>query len=307
MSARTGHSYREVEVEVEGGSLHAGVWDPTAPAAGAPTVLLVHGVTASHLAWPFVVDRLPGVRVVAPDLRGRGRSNGIEGAAGMTAHAADLEALLQALEIEQTLVVGHSMGGFVSVVFAHLHPQRVSRLMLVDGGLPLDVPAGLSTDELVAGILGPTAARLSMRFADAGEYLDFWRRHPAFAGAWTPELERYLAYDLVDDGAGAFRPATSYVTTADDTVDMNAGTALPDSLAGLRHPTRLITVPRGLQDEPPGLYAPEHLERLLATYPAVRHERVDGFNHYTIVMSPGGADVVATAVREELGAVPTGR
>ena len=317
MDGAVSHEYREIDVPVDGGLLHAGVWEPAASAhiagaqrgasagpagSDAPTVLLVHGVTASHHAWPFVVDRLPGVRAVAPDLRGRGRSNGIDGPAGMAAHAADLAALLDFLGIEQTVVVGHSMGAFVSLVFAHLYPDRVSRLLLVDGGLPLDVPAGLDTDELVAGILGPTAARLSMRFASPGEYLDFWRRHPAFVGAWTPELERYLAYDLVDDGSGAFRPATSYATTADDTVDMNTGTALPDALAGLQHPTRLITVPRGLQDDPPGLYAPEHLERVLAEYPGVQHERVDGFNHYTIVMSPGGADVVAAAVRDELAA-----
>ncbi|GAA5199217.1 alpha/beta hydrolase [Microbacterium jejuense] len=296
------HEYREQDVPVEGGMLHVGVWEPRDSRPDAPTVLLVHGVTASHLAWPFVVDGLPGVRVVAPDLRGRGRSNAIVGAAGMAAHAADLAALLDALGIARTLVVGHSMGGFVSVVFTHLHPDRVSRLVLVDGGLPLDVPSGLSTDELVAGILGPTAARLSMRFESPAAYLDFWRAHPAFADAWTPELEHYLVYDLVPDGQGAFRPATSYATTADDTVDMNTGTALPDALAGLRHPTRLLTVPRGLQDEPPGLYAPAHLDRLLAEYPDVRHERIDGLNHYTIVMSPAGAEVVAAVVREELAA-----
>ncbi|MCH6229229.1 alpha/beta hydrolase [Microbacterium sp. CFH 31415] len=298
------HTYRQLDVPVDGGLLHAGVWETDA-AADAPSVLAVHGVTASHLAWPFVAERLPGVRVVAPDLRGRGRSNGIEGSAGMAAHADDLAALLDALGIDRTVVVGHSMGAFVSVVFAARHAERVSRLVLVDGGLPLDVPAGMDTDALVAGILGPTAARLSMTFADTGEYLDFWRRHPAFTDAWTPELERYLAYDLVDDGAGAHRPATSYATTADDTVDMNTGTTLPDALAGLRHPTRLITVPRGLQNEPPGLYAPAHLDRVLAANPSVRHERVEGFNHYTIVMSPGGADVVAAAVQEELAAVPT--
>lgn len=301
-AAAADHDYRSVDVPVEGGALHAGVWEPTIPAPGAPTVLMVHGVTASHLAWPFVVERLPGVRAIAPDLRGRGRSNSLQGPAGMAAHAADLAALLDALGVEQTVVVGHSMGAFVSVVFAHWYPERVSRLVLVDGGLPLDVPAGLSTDELVAGILGPTAARLSMRFAGTDEYLAFWRQHPAFVGAWTPQLESYLAYDLVDDGVGTFRPATSYATTADDTVDMNTGTALPEALAGLQHPTRLITVPRGLQNDPPGLYAPEHLERLLAAYPSVDHERVDGFNHYTIVMSPAGADVVSAAVREELAA-----
>lgn len=294
------HEYRTVEVAVPGGDLHVGVWDPVEPRRA--DVLLVHGVTASHLAWPFVVDGLPGVRAVAPDLRGRGRSNGLAGAAGLRAHAADLLATLDALGIERILVVGHSMGAFVSVVFAHLYPDRVSRLVLVDGGMPLDAPADLDADELVAAILGPTAARLSMRFADEVEYLDFWRQHPAFRADWTPELETYLSYDLVDDGEGALRPATSYRTTVDDTVDMNTGTGVADALAGLRHPTRLLTVPRGLQNEEPGLYAPAHLARVLAEAPDVRHVRLDGFNHYTVVMSPSGAEAVAAVVREELAA-----
>ena len=299
---RVGHAYRTVDVPVSGGDLRVGVWDPDPDLADAPSVLMIHGVTASHLAWPFVVDRLPGVRAIAPDLRGRGGSNSLEGPAGMRAHSDDLAAALDALGIDRIVVVGHSMGAFVAFVFAHLHPDRVDRLVLIDGGLPLDVPAGLDTDTLVASILGPTAARLSMRFADTSAYLDFWRAHPAFREEWTPELEQYLSYDLVDDGEGARRPATSYQTTADDTRDMNTGTSLSDALAGLRHPTRMLTAPRGLQDEEPGLYAPQHLERMLAAYPGVRHERLDRFNHYTIVMSPSGADAVAAVVREELAA-----
>lgn len=296
----SGRTYRTVDVPVAGGDLRVGVWDPVA--AHAADVLLVHGVTASHLAWPFVVDRLPAVRAIAPDLRGRGRSSGVDGPAGMAAHADDLAAVLDVLGVERTVVVGHSMGAFVSVVLAHRHPDRVSRLLLIDGGLPLDVPAGLDADALVSGILGPTAARLSMRFADPAGYLRFWREHPAFRDAWTDELERYLEYDLVADGSGALRPATSYATTAADTVDMNTGTDLPDALAALRHPTRLLTAPRGLQDEEPGLFAPAYLERMLPEFPAVVHERVRDLNHYTIVMSPAGADVVAAAIREELSA-----
>jgi pimeloyl-ACP methyl ester carboxylesterase len=300
----TTHDYRTIDVPVDGGDLRVAVWEPTVGADAAPAVLLVHGVTSSHLAWTSLVERLPGVRAIAPDLRGRGASNGLRGAAGMAAHADDLAAVLDHLGIDRLLVVGHSMGAFVSVVLAHRHPDRVTRLVLVDGGLPLDAPAGLSPDELVTAILGPTAARLSLRFPDTEAYLDFWRAHPAFRAAWTPELEEYLAYDLVDDGEGALRPATSYATTVDDTIDMNTGTALPDALAGLRHPTRFLTAPRGLQDEEPGLYAPAHLARVLAGSPAVAHERLDGVNHYTIVMSPEGADAVAAVIREELAVAP---
>jgi lipase len=289
-----------VDVTVPGGDLRVAVWDGP---SGAPVVLLIHGITSSHLAWQFVADRLPALRLIAPDLRGRGASSSVAGAAGLAQHADDLVAVLDRLGVERTLVVGHSMGAFVAVVLADRHPDRVSRLVLVDGGLPLDVPAGMAPDEIVARVLGPTAARLSMRFDTPADYLDFWREHPAFHRDWTPELERYLEYDLVETGSGSLRPATRYGTVVDDNVDMTSGDALPTALAGLRHPARLLTVPRGLQNESPGLYAPDYLDERLAERPGIRHERIDGYNHYTIVMSPSGADVVAAAVREEVDAV----
>lgn len=290
--------YRTIDVPVAGGELRVGVWE--ADAADAPTVLLVHGVTSSHLAFAFLVDELPDVRIVAPDLRGRGRSNPLAGPAGLRAHAADLAATLDALGIERPLVVGHSMGAFVAVVFADTYPDRVAGLVLIDGGLPLDVPAELDADALVSRILGPTAARLSMRFGSTGDYRRFWREHPAFRRDWSPQLEAYLDYDLVPDGRGSLRPATSYQVTVDDTVDMNTGTALAEALARLRHPTRLVTAPRGLQDESPGLYSSGYLAALLPRHPGVRHERLDDVNHYTIVMSDAGAQAVARILREEL-------
>lgn len=296
-SMSAAHDYRTVDVPVRDGMLRVGIWDVEDPHA--PTVLLVHGVTASHLAWEWVVQALPGVRVIAPDLRGRGASNNVDGPAGMRAHADDLAAVLNAIGVTQTLVVGHSMGAFVAVVFADRHPDRVTRLLLVDGGLPLEVPAGLTTDQIVQFVLGPTAARLSMRFASTEAYLDFWRQHPAFVDHWSPEVERYFAYDLVGE-APKLHPATSYETTADDTVDLNTGTAVVDALAGLRHPVLLLTAPRGLQNQTPGLYADADLPEMLARHPGVRHERVDDVNHYTIVMSHAGGETVGARVREQL-------
>jgi lipase len=293
------HTYRTLDVPVDGGDLRVAVWDHEQERTD--DVLLIHGVTSSHLAWPFVVDGLPGIRAVAPDLRGRGASNALRGPAGMRAHADDLAATLDALGIDKMLVVGHSMGAFVAVVFAHRHPDRVSRLLLVDGGLPLDVPTGLDADEMISRVLGPTGARLSMRFADVGEYLAFWRDHPAFRADWSPQLEEYLAYDLVPDGA-TLRPATSYAVTAEDTTDMNSGDTLAGALAALDHPTRLVTVPRGLRDEEPGLYAPAHLEEVLRAHPAVRHERLGDFNHYTIVLSRDGGAEVSERIMRELAA-----
>jgi pimeloyl-ACP methyl ester carboxylesterase len=293
-------SARMRAVPVPGGELAVAVQEPEGEPRG--TVLLVHGITASHRAWDLLLPELPDLRVLAPDLRGRGRSRDLVGESGFAAHADDLAAVLDALDVDRALVVGHSMGAFVAVVLAHRHPQRVSRLLLLDGGLPLAVPDGIDLDTLIAAVLGPTAARLSMRFASVDDYLDFWRRHPAFPEPWPPGLAEYFAYDLVDDGEGMLRPATRYETAAADTADMTAGTALPAALAALAHPTRLVTVPRGLQDEPPGLYAPAHLTTVLADLPGIAHERVEGFNHYSVVMSPAGARLVADEVRAALAA-----
>jgi lipase len=297
--SRAEDRYRSVDVAVEGGRMRVGVWD--APADAAPAVLLIHGVTASHLSWPFVAERLPDARVIAPDLRGRGRSNGLEGRAGLHAHARDLVAVLDALGVDRAVVVGHSMGAFVALVLGDLFPERVSRVVLVDGGLPLDLPEGMTADEVIQHVLGPTADRLAMRFATTEAYLDFWRAHPAFRRDWTPELEAYLAYDLVGEEP-ELRPATSYATLEEDSIDQNSGTAIADALTALRHPTLLLTAERGLLDQVPALYSPDRLPGLLASYPGLRHEAVDDVNHYTIVLSERGADAVAGAVRAELAA-----
>ncbi|MGM7666047.1 alpha/beta fold hydrolase [Microbacterium sp. A93] len=295
------HSYRTIDVPVSGGNLRVGIWDPVVPADGAPSVLAIHGVTASHLAWPFVVAELAGVRVIAPDLRGRGASNSIAGAAGMAAHADDLSAVLDALAIGSVPVIGHSMGAFVAVVLAHRHPERVQQLILIDGGLPLDVPSGVEPEQLVSLILGPTADRLSRRWTSVADYTDgFWRHHPAFQDDWSEELEQYIAYDLHPDG-DQYRPATSYQTTVEDTIDLNLGSALTEALAVLRHPTLFITASHGLQNEEPGLYSAAHRAKLLAAYPAIRHQHLDGLNHYTVVMSARGAKGLSPLLRVDLG------
>lgn len=299
------HNYRTANVPVDGGELRVGVWDPIEIVEGAhvPSVLAVHGITSSHLAWPLVVAQLPGTRVIAPDLRGRGSSRDVAGPAGMRAHALDLIAVLDHFCLAEVPVVGHSMGAFVAASLAHIAPDRVARLVLVDGGLPLEAAADLAPEQLVQAILGATAERLSMQFASVDAYLEFWRAHPAFTGEWTPELEQYFAYDLVPAGT-QLQSATSLLVTTDDTIDMNTGTLLTDALAGLEawgRPVAFVTVPRGLQDETPGLYAPDRLGALLERYPTVRHIELADLNHYTVVLGVAGASALGEVLRAELG------
>jgi len=171
---RTPVTYRIHDVPVDGGTLRVGEWGPDdSDNTAVPTVVAVHGITASHLAWAPIAHACPQVRLIAPDLRGRGRSAGLPGPFGMARHAADLEAVVESLELPSALLVGHSMGGFVAVVAAQAYPDRFSQVLLVDGGLPLAVPEGISREDMLGATLGPAASRLSMTFPDRTAYQEF--------------------------------------------------------------------------------------------------------------------------------------
>ncbi len=295
--ATSNASYRTADIEVRGGALHTAIWGPEDPHA--PTILAVHGVTASHKAWPYLAEALPGVRIIAPDLRGRGRSNALPAPYGMPSHAEDLAAVLAALAAGPVVVVGHSMGAFAAVVLANLFPERVRSLVLVDGGLPLQVPAGLSDEQIVAAVLGPAAERLNATFPSREVYRTFWRQHPAFSADWSPLVEEYVDYDLTGEEP-VLRPATRYQAMAEDTAELHRGASLLKALDELAVDTQVLRAPRGLLNEPAGLYAPGYLDACARKLPALRIREVPDVNHYTIVMTEAGAEAVAESVREAL-------
>ena len=294
MGRAMSQSYRTVDVD---GGLHAGVWEPSGRIPVA-TLVAIHGVTSSHLAFAAVARALPEYRIVAPDLRGRGRSNELGGPYGMARHADDVKALLDHLGIDKAVPVGHSMGAFVSLVLAHRYPEVADALVLIDGGMPLELPAGVSADESIAAILGPAAERLSMTFASPEAYRDLWRAHPAFANLWNDDVAAYADYDtrVVEEG---IRPATGFEALRDDTVDLGEpGGTLMAAIDNLAVPALLLQAERGLLDQPEGLYRDGYLAQWEARVAQLTTRKVMGVNHYTIVFAEAGVSAVAQAVRE---------
>jgi lipase len=288
-------SYRTSSLQVRGGELAMGLWNMPGSAevaADGPVVVLIHGITSAHTAWPLVVDHLPaGTRVLAPDLRGRGRSNGLPAPYGMEQHCADVLAMMDHFGVRKATLVGHSMGAFVAVAFSGAHAERLQGLLLVDGGLPLDVPAGMDVDTLINTVLGPAAQRLTTIFPSKEAYRDFWRAHPAFVGQWSHMLEAYSDYDLVE-GPQGLHPATAPEAMTGDSRDLYGSKVVLDALGHLPAHTALLTAPRGLTNTTP-LYAPAAIERIKKELPDLTVKEVPDVNHYTIVMSEAGAKVVA--------------
>ncbi|MFF2053558.1 alpha/beta fold hydrolase [Leifsonia sp. NPDC058194] len=277
--------YRAFSVPVSGGELAGGIWNPDVPAGG-PTLVAVHGITASHRAWELVATELPATRLVAPDLRGRGRSSTLPGPYGLTAHADDLARAMDALGIDRAPVAGHSMGAFVSVRFAERHPDRVERLVLIDGGLPLALPAGIAPEDLPAVVLGPALQRLRMHFATADDYRAFWRAHPAIGPWWNEAIERYVDYDLVGEPP-ELRSSASEDAVAVNALEMDGSAGYADALAALTLPIAFIRAPRGLLDADP-LYDPSVVAEWAGRLPQLRTHEAHDVNHYTIVMTEDG-------------------
>jgi pimeloyl-ACP methyl ester carboxylesterase len=122
---------------------------PSHPAAAAPlavrTVLLVHGFMDAAGTWDLVAPSLAahGLRVLAPDLRGFGAAPKVAGGAyyHFADYVLDLAELVEALSPGEPVgVVGHSMGGVVATLFAGSFPERVGRLVNLEGAGPPDNP-----------------------------------------------------------------------------------------------------------------------------------------------------------------------
>jgi lipase len=109
-------------------NLHVHEWgDP-----GAPPVVCLHGVTGHGQRFQRLAEqRWTGFRVIAPDLRGHGRS-GWEPPWSIATHVADLIETVGALGLEQPDWVGHSFGGRLVLELAAAHPERVRRAVLLD-------------------------------------------------------------------------------------------------------------------------------------------------------------------------------
>lgn len=116
------------EIKVKGASIYyrqRGKGEP---------LLLVHGWNASSAMWTLNLRNLSaGHRVIAVDLPGHGGSGLPEGfVPDLAGYAGFLEDLRRALYLPGLDLVGHSMGGSISLLYALEHPERVSRMVLMD-------------------------------------------------------------------------------------------------------------------------------------------------------------------------------
>lgn len=98
-----------------------------------PAVILVHGWMVSGRVWSRLLPLLQDFRVVVPDLRGSGASASLAtGSVTLADHVADLVALVEALDVRDAHLVGHSMGGQLAALLATKLCERFRTLTLMN-------------------------------------------------------------------------------------------------------------------------------------------------------------------------------
>jgi pimeloyl-ACP methyl ester carboxylesterase len=149
-------------------------------------LLLVHGFPLDHTMWRAQIDYFAGLcRVIAPDLRGFGGSDGAGDKTSMELFADDLARLLERLDVRwPAAFCGLSMGGYIAWQFLRRHPQRLERLILCDTRAAADSPeAAQARRESAARVLQKGAAVVAEAMAPKLLSDETRRRRPAVAAA----------------------------------------------------------------------------------------------------------------------------
>lgn len=95
-------------------------------------ILLLHGFCGNSGYWRLIFPEMAkDYRIIVPDLRGHGESGTPEGPYSMESFADDIAALLEKLNIPKATLLGHSMGGYITLAFAEKYPNLLNRFGLI--------------------------------------------------------------------------------------------------------------------------------------------------------------------------------
>lgn len=164
--------------------------------ANEPTVVLVHATGFHGRTWDKVVSQLPHHHTVAIDLRGHGQSDKLPYESWFD-FGADVAATLRKLQLREVVIVGHSLGAVASVVAAHLEPNIIEKVLLIDPViLPPPVYQGHNVD-MQAAAKGTKARQAD--FPSVDSMIERYRDRQPFALFDAEVFEDYCQHGLLWD------------------------------------------------------------------------------------------------------------
>lgn len=233
-----------------------------------PPVLVLHGLLGQGRNWASLARRLArGRRLLLVDLRNHGRSPH-HPVMSYAAMAADLEALLDRLDLPRASLLGHSMGGKAAMLLACTRPERVERLVVVDVA-PVDY--------------GPRpdfeAYLRAMSAIDPGRFSRRAEVEQALAGAVPdPRVRAFLASNLeLREGRLVWLPNLPVLLES-----LPALSGFPRDLEPAPAALPVLAVTGGRSD----YVRPEHLPAFERLFPGLRAVRIEQAGHWVQADAP---------------------
>lgn len=266
-------------------TLHRVQWGTSGPA-----IVCVHGLTANAFCYQAFADQLAfDHQVIAYDLRGRGDSDRPEQGYSIPIHAQDLANLIDELELDRPIIVGHSLGALISLNFASHYPEKLSKLVLIDAGAPLPWK---TADEQPLW-LKSTAARLTVVEPSFETYVQKLKNAPYLGEYWNPYIDIYFQHDARTNEEGGFVPKCYIPALVEEA--QHADESHPEEQwAAVQVPTLLMRAGQQLNQPGDQLLTEEAAKHIETAIKDCHYVNYPDLNHYTIMfgVQKGPADEV---------------
>jgi pimeloyl-ACP methyl ester carboxylesterase len=181
--------------------------------------------------------------------------------------------------LERPVLMGHSLGAFISLVFAAQYPQRVDRLILVDGG-------GRLSEIQMAKVftsIKPSLDRLGQIFPSLEAYFYQMKQAP-FLQPWNSYMETYFRYETEEvEGGVRSRVHPKHIEEEAQNLGKVDSTQFYKKVTS---PTLILRATKGMLVEDDFVLPGEVADRMVREIPNAKRVDVEGVNHYTILFQP---------------------
>ena len=242
-------------------------------------IVCIHGLTANAFFFQSLADELAtDYQVFAYDLRGRGDSDKPEDGYSIPIHAADLAALIDELGLECPIIIGHSLGALIALYFAAHHPDKLSKLVLLDAGTPLP----WSTPAEQPAWLTAAIDRLGTPVPSFQEYIRRLQAAPFLGPYWNDYMNIYYQHDVLHENDGSVISKCYKAGVLEEAEHFDE--AKPEQQwEYVTVPTLLLRAGQGLFTENDQLIPEQAAEEAQRSIRNCQYMNFPALNHYTIV------------------------
>jgi pimeloyl-ACP methyl ester carboxylesterase len=241
---------------------------------GTPVVMMIHGLAGQAHVFDPIANHLAGSHhVYCLDVRGRGESAwGPADQYATETYVADLEAVREALGLQQFSLVGTSMGGIITMNYAPKYPERVTRAVLNDIGPEID-PTGLQ--RIIAYV-----GNAPEMFADIKAVVKYYKEHYAPMVEHLPEdqIAEFARFNVrkSDNGVFVWKMDPAIRSTPARAPSIDPWTALH----GIKCPVLIL---RGGNSD---VLSRDIAGRMVAALPGAKLVEVPGVGHAPVLSEP---------------------